>query len=124
MNNPFTDPIETIKQINIPVWLVLRWVVVLGIVWQYSGDFVKSQAGDVFEDMLIERGISPQVFAEVQRKVDEIDRQTNGVQTDIEKMKQDIGVLLLNQSNMKTNAEETQKMVNRIFDVIVGRRNQ
>ena len=126
MGNIFTDPVDTIKQWNIPVWLVVRWCSVAFVVWSYSGEFVrgqvKIQAGAVLEEMLLERGISPQVFADVQRKVNEIDKQTDGVKTDIEKMKQDIGVVLLNQSNIKNNAEETKKQVDRIVDFLIGRR--
>ena len=112
------------KEIKVGVlWRHLASItVVLGSLWLFAGPFVQSYAQDALRDMLTEQGLSPKVFADVQRKVDEIDRQTNGVQTDIEKMKQDIGVVLQNQSNIKNNAEETKKQVDRIVDFLIGRR--
>ena len=92
-----------------------------GSLWLFAGPFVQSYAKDALREMLIEQGVSPQVFAEVQRKVDEIDKQTNGVQADIEKMKQDLGIVLLNQGNIKSNAEETRKQVDRIVEFLINR---
>ena len=115
MTKLLTDPIGTIKQWNIPVWVVLRWAAVIGIVWQYSGDFVKSQAGDVFDEMLEQRGMSPEAIKIIKEKVEQIDGDTD-------KIKADINTILSSQGQSKARQDELKQQVDRLVDYLINKK--
>ena len=115
MPNLFTNPLEAIKQWRIPVWVVLRWAAVVGLVWQYSGDFVKGQAGDVLDKMLLERGMSKEAIEIIKNKVSQIDGDTD-------KIKADINTILSSQGQSKARQDELKYQVDRLVDYLINKK--
>ena len=122
MDKLLTDPLGAIKQFNIPVWVVLRWLAVIGIMWNYSGDYIKSYAGQVLKEQLNGMGLSPELFAQLQSKMTEIDKQTDGNTAGLTRVEIDIKSLLFSLKQAEENGKDTKAQVDRIVNYLINKK--
>ena len=120
MTKLLTDPLALISKI--PLGVTFRWAAMLALIWGYSGQYIKGYAGEVLKQQLTEIGLSPEAFAVIQKKVEEIDRQTDMNSTDAIKLQADIASLLFAQKGQKEDTDEIKQQVNKLVEVLINRK--
>lgn len=119
----FSDVINDLKQTTIAQ--VIRQVFAIGVavgsVWWFTGPILESYADDAFVKMMEKNGVSPKAFTDVTKKVGEIDKKTDELATDNDKIRGDIGAVKRQNEDLLKQQEQTTKLVERLLEIQLRR---
>lgn len=96
----------------------------LVLLWGFSGDFIKAQAGEAFVEMLKEQGMDPEDFAAIKRKAGEIDTKTDELAQDLDSVKQSIGKISNEIQSQNAQSNRVESLVNQLLQLQLRRANR
>lgn len=113
-----SDVVNDLKQTTIAqvVRQIAGVIVAVGSIWWFASPIVESYADDAFVKMMTKQGVSPKAFADITRKVGEIDKKTDDMATDSEKIKADLSAVKQQNEELLKSQEQTTRLVERLLE--------
>ena len=98
--------------------------VVLAALWAFSGPFVKSYAADAFVEMLIEQGVDPKTFSEIEKRSIAQDKSLDELSRDFNTLKNEVGKLGGKIEAQTIQGDKIENLVQRLLELQLRRAAQ
>ena len=100
---------------NVGALLVIMW----GFFWNFSGPIIEVYANDILEKKLTQLGVSPQAFADITKRVKNLDQDADLIRGDINGLKQQAQRMETVQGVMQSQNTRIERQVDHLVDALI-----